>query len=89
MTDQEAFALVAEAQREQLKKPNRAVVNSEAAFVAQRLRDAGHFDLAARYWRWVCPPSKDDFDETVHELQAKLKEIDLSVSMPAWGTYGT
>ena len=89
MTDLEAFALVAEAQREQLKKPTRAVVNSESAFVAQRLRDAGHHELAARYWSWVCMSPQVEFNETVQELQEKLEEIDRSVSMPAWGTYGT
>lgn len=89
MTEQEACDLVAEAQREQIKKPKRAVVNSESAFVAQRLRDAGHHELAARYWNWVCSSPQFEFNETVQELQEKLEEIDRRVSMPAWGTYGT
>lgn len=84
--------LVAEAQREQLKNPARAVVNSEAAFVAGRIHDAGHPDIAARYWSWVCGYhyKRDlDFNETVRQLQDKLEQIDKGVSAPEWATYGT
>ena len=87
MTENE---IVANAQRLQLEKPTRAVVNSEAAFVAQRLRNDGYTGIAARYWSWVCSGARtDEFGSEVTELQAKLKQIDDGVSMPSWGTYGT
>ena len=86
----EVSKIIAEAQRKQLEKPTRAVVNSESAFVAQRLRDEGHVDVSKKYWSWVCGgKSPDVFGEEVYELEMKLKEIDAGVSMPSWGTYGT
>lgn len=88
--------IIAQAQREQLKNPTRAVVNSEAAFVMQRLRNEGYFEIAASYWSWTCrfassDPDKgpQEFGQEVYDLQLKLRSIDMGVSMPAWGTYGT
>lgn len=88
--------IVAEAQRKQLEKPTRAVVNSEAAFVAQRLRNEGYTGIAARYWSWTCKSASSDpvrgpeeFGQEVYDLQMKLKGIDMGCEMPAWGTYGT
>lgn len=82
--------VVAAAQRAQLEKPTRAVVNSESAFVAQRLRNDGYTGVAARYWSWSCGhENREEFGDEVYELQMKLKEIDAGVSMPSWGTYGT
>jgi hypothetical protein len=80
--------LILEAQKAQLTKPTLACVNSESAFVAQRLRDAGHTDLASRYWSYVCGCGKD-FGDEVAENEKKLKEIDNGFVMPSWGTYGT
>lgn len=82
--------VVAEAQRAQLEKPTRAVVNGESAFVAQRLRNDGYTGVAARYWSWACGhENREEFGDEVYELQMKLNEIDKGVSMPSWGTYGT
>lgn len=82
--------IIAQAQRRQLKNPARAVVNSEAAFVAQHLRNEGYTDIAARYWSWSCGrENREEFGDEVYELQMKLNGIDMGVSMPAWGTYGT
>jgi hypothetical protein len=81
--------LIIEAQEAQLAKPTRACVNSESAFVAQRLRDAGHVDLAKRYWSFVCSSNKDLFGEVVRANEEKLKEIDRGFVMPEWGTKGT
>jgi hypothetical protein len=81
--------LIIEAQEAQLAKPTRACVNSESAFVAQRLRDAGHTDLAKRYWSMVCSSSKNVFGEVVRANEEKLKQIDNGFVMPAWGTKGT
>lgn len=80
--------LILEAQRAQIAKPTRACVNSESAFVAQRLRDAGHIDLAKRYWNSVCS-RRADFGEEVAENEKILKKIDSGFVMPDWGTYGT
>lgn len=86
--------VVAEAQRAQLENPTRAVVNSESAFVAQRLRNDGYTGVAARYWSWACSVScghenRTEFGDEVYELELALRQIDKGISMPAWGTYGT
>lgn len=86
----EVRKVVAEAIKAQIQKPTRAVVNSEAAFVAQRLRNDGYAGVAARYWSWSCGhENREEFGDEIYELQMQLNEIDCSVSMPAWGTYGT
>lgn len=86
----EVRKVVAEAIKAQIQKPTRAVVNSEAAFVAQRLRNDGYTGVAARYWSWSCGhENREEFGDEIYELQMQLNEIDRSVSMPAWGTYGT
>ncbi len=82
--------IVSEAQRKQLEKPARAVVNSEAAFVAQRLRTEGHTDIASRYWSWTCRRGTEaEFGKEVYQLQQQLNAIDAGITMPEWGTYGT
>jgi hypothetical protein len=84
------ISLIIEAQEAQLAKPTRACVNSESAFVAQRLRDAGHVDLAKTYWsNVVCSSKKDFFGPIVAENELKLKEIDKGFTMPEWGYKGT
>lgn len=80
--------LILAAQKAQLANPTRACVNSESAFVAQRLRDAGHSDLAKRYWSYVCRCGAG-FGAEVEENEKKLKEIDNGFVMPEWGTKGT
>lgn len=89
MVSDSDIALVIEAQYAQLASPNRAVVNSESSFVAQRLRDAGHYQLATRYWNYVCRVGGLDFGDEVRSNEVKLKSIDNEYAMPAWGTYGT
>lgn len=86
----EVRKVVADAIKAQIQKPTRAVVNSEAAFVAQRLRNDGYTGVAARYWSWSCGhENREEFGDEIYELQMQLNEIDRGVSMPAWGTYGT
>lgn len=86
----EVRKVVADAIKAQIQKPTRAIVNSEAAFVAQRLRNDGYTGVAARYWSWSCGhENREEFGDEIYELQMQLKEIDRGVSMPAWGTYGT
>lgn len=86
----EVRKVVAEAIKAQVQKPTRAVVNSEAAFVAQRLRNDGYTGVAARHWSWSCGhENREEFGDEIYELQMQLNEIDRGVSMPAWGTYGT
>ena len=71
----------------QLAKPTRAVVNSESAFVAQRLRDAGHMDEAKAYWSWVCCGKPKTFGEDIHTLQMQLDALDTPLDS-SW-TKGT
>ena len=88
MDHSEVCSIIAEAQRKQLAKPTKAIVNSEAAFVAQRLRDEGNTAISKRYWSWTCG-AVDEFNDEVNELQRQLKLIDAQSTMPSWGTYGT
>jgi hypothetical protein len=75
----------------QLAKPARAVVNSECAFVMDRLNTRGERDLAKEYWSWTCGSWEKDprYGEQVQELQAALRAIDKSITMPEWGIRGT
>lgn len=88
--------IIAEAQRRQIKNPTRACVNSEAAFVAQRLRNEGYVEISAAYWSWTCRSASRseeqgslEFGKEVFELQKQLRAIDAGFNMPSWGTYGT
>lgn len=90
MSEVEVRRVVAEAIKAQLEKPARSLVNGEAAFVAQRLRDSGYPEVATRYWYWVCcGMNPDEFGEEVYNLQIKLDKVDKEFVMPSWGTYGT
>lgn len=83
--------ILIEAMKAQVANPTRAVVNSESAFVAQRVRNAGEAELSSKYWSWVCSRWETNpiFGEEVLELQRQLQAIDSKVTMPSWGTYGT
>lgn len=81
--------LVIAAQLAQLEKPTRACVNSESAFVSQRLRDQGFITLSKQYWSFVCGGKDPGFNDEVKENEKKMKVIDREFTMPAWGTYGT
>lgn len=74
----------------QIAKPTRAVVNSESAFVKDRLNKLGEYELAKSYWNWVCMNrTKPVFGDEVMALQDQLNVIDKQSTMPSWGTYGT
>lgn len=90
MTDQEICTIIAQAQRAQLAKPARAVVNSETAFVSDRITDAGYPEIASKYWSWSCRREfAVGYNEEVRELQQQLIALSNRDVMPAWGTYGT
>lgn len=76
--------------RAQLAKPTRAVVNSESAFVTNRLNREGYEEAARIYWSWVCGAKNKITDPEIIELQQQLDAIDKKSSpMPAWGYSGT
>jgi len=77
-----------------LKNPKKVCCSSEAAWVAQDLRNEGHVEIAAKYWSWVCcntgsEQSKNDAGEEIFTLQKELDKIGSDFVMPSWGTYGT
>jgi hypothetical protein len=77
-------------QKEQLAKPARACVNSESAFVSEKLRNRGFVEAASIYWNIVCGCSGLVISDIEFlELEKKLKEIDRGFTMPAWGYSGT
>lgn len=74
----------------QIAEPARALVNSEAAFVKNKLEVLGEAELAKRYWSWACAGAKAGvFPEEIEQLHAVLKQIDSGGHMPEWGTAGT
>jgi hypothetical protein len=88
--------IVFDAQALQLQNPARACVNSESAFVTDRIRSAGYPDLAKSYWSWVCSAPERDPSKAVkafgvdcYEQYIKLREIDKGFTMPEWGYKGT
>jgi hypothetical protein len=85
------IAKLVEAMKAQIVKPTRAVVNSECAFVMERLYKMDEPSLAAQYWNWTCSDWKSNpkFGDEVQELQTQLRAIDAQSTMPSWGTYGT
>lgn len=90
MNESEVRQVIIEAMKAQLEKPTKACVNSEACFVAQRLRKSGYPVVASRYWSWVCDGMNVyEFGEEVYNLQVELDKIDKEFVMPSWGTYGT
>lgn len=83
--------ILIEQMKAQVAMPTRAVVNSESAFVADRLNKLGEYELAKKYWSWVCSYWEKNpiFGEEVTALQHQLNAIDKQSTMPSWGTYGT
>jgi hypothetical protein len=75
----------------QLAKPARAVVNSECAFVVDRLNARGECGLAKEYWSWTCSSWEQNpkYGPEVQELQTQLRAIDKQYTMPEWGYKGT
>ena len=66
--------------KEQIAKPCKAIVNSESAFVQDKLFKAGQSVLASSYWKWVCSGLNNTynpgFDLEIVELQNQLNQID-------------
>jgi hypothetical protein len=64
--------------KEQIAKPCKAVINSEAAFVQEKLFKARQPALANAYWNWVCSNYSNNpgFDTNIVELQNQLNHID-------------
>lgn len=85
------ITVLLEVLQEQIAKPNRAVVNSESAFVKDKLNQRGEPELAKAYWNWVCSSGRDlpMFGPEALEFQRQLNAIDKQSTMPDWGTYGT
>lgn len=88
--------IVFDAQATQLLNPAKACVNSEAAFVTDRIRAAGYDELAKSYWSWVCSsPERDPvnavkaFGVECYEQYIQLRAIDKGFTMPEWGYKGT
>lgn len=90
MTDIE---IIIEAQAAQLANPNRAIVNSECAFVQDRITFTyNRPDLAREYWNWVCSSASRGclkYGQQVLDQYIALRVIDSKQSMPEWGYKGT
>ncbi len=89
LTDQQC-QLLAKLMKWQAAEPARATVNSEAAFVKNKLEVLGEVALAKFYWSWFCAGCKPGvFPTDIEVLQKALNEIDAGASMPTWGMFGT
>lgn len=75
-----------DAMRQQIANPARAVVNSESAFIKDRLNNAGEFQLARAYWNWLCCGRPDTLvftsDPEFIDLQSLLDALDAQYAMP-------
>lgn len=90
MTDIE---IIIEAQAAQLASPARAIVNSECAFVQDRIAHIyNRPDLAREYWNWVCSEASRGcvrYGQEVLDQYIALRVIDSKQTMPDWGYKGT
>ena len=81
---------IIDAQLAQLNNPRRAIVNSENAFVADRLEADGLHEEASAYWNYVCNRRADPFNNAqISRLLEKLELVNLNNVIPAWGLGGT
>lgn len=64
--------------KDQIVKPCKAIINSESAFVQEKLVKAKQPVLANAYWNWVCSNYSNNpgFDLNIVELQNQLNQID-------------
>ncbi len=77
--------------KSQIHKPAFAYVNSESAFVAEKLTNAGEFQLAKEYWNWHCGSTKNPvwLDDEIRNLESQLESISRKQTIPSWGYSGT
>jgi hypothetical protein len=78
----------------QLAKPTRTCVNSESAFVRERIEMEADKILARKYWNWAISnaswrAANPVFGGLVVQLQLQLDAIDNAITLPDWATYGT
>jgi len=91
MITQDQIKIILTAQEKQIKNPNRAIVNSESAFVKYTISKVDP-KLAMEYWKWVCGSFKKDtdlFGPIVYANELTLAKINAEQTMPAWGYSGT
>lgn len=81
------YQAICEAIQQQIDNPAHSIVNSESAFVRDRLVNAGLTEEAKWYWNCHCGSSKFDVPE-VAELHRQLVVADWQ-AMPVWGRSGT
>ena len=90
MTD---IDIIIEAQTAQIAKPARALVNSECAFVSDKITHSyNRPELAKEYWRWVCSEARHgslQYGQEVLDQYNTLRKIDAGQTMPEWGYKGT
>jgi hypothetical protein len=90
ISDLDKVLLIAELQ-DQLNNPVKSMVNSELAYVYDRLKLQDQ-NLARTFWHSVTLGNSFMIDDQdVRALITRLQEIDqLAMSaMPEWGSYGT
>lgn len=84
--------IIVAAMKAQLQNLAKAGVNSESAFVRDRIiNEYNEPELAKAYWSWVCSHFESDpmrFGWNVYDLQTQLN-MHSTWTMPAWGMYGT
>lgn len=84
--------IIVAAMKAQLQNLAKAGVNTESAFVRDRIiYEYDEPKLAKAYWSWVCNEFESDpmrFGWNVYDLQTQLN-MHNTWTMPAWGMYGT
>lgn len=79
------YLLLKQLIQDHINKPVNTGVNSESAFICDKLRSHGENALATEYWHLTCNMSKHDWPLEILELHNQLPKHNI----PFWGTYGT
>lgn len=84
------YQAICEAIQQQIDNPAHSIVNSESAFVRDRLVNAGLTKEAKWYWNCHCGVPNCKFTPEVAELHRQLVVADWrAMAMPVWGRSGT
>lgn len=82
------YGAIVSAQLEQYANPKRSVVNSEHAFVVDKLRNIGLHNEAQLYWTHICNRRQSIDDPEINRLVVLLDGLS-QCNMPQWGIKGT
>ena len=76
--------------QQQIENPRYAVVNSESAFVRDRLEQAGKHELARKYWSWIASGYDPHWKlQAIYSAQRQLDAVESKSPRLGPGDLGT